>query len=126
MYGTLLELTTVSQSIGKSVEIIVTTNYIICVENRHIKEKIDIPLTKSCTIASNDKYKVIMVCDEGQGSVIHIAKLTVESCIGFNVTIYIEKPSWLIYQYFKMKLEDQYVIIEVPIRVESNKIYYVT
>jgi hypothetical protein len=30
-----------------------------------------------------------MVCDEGQGSVIHIAKLTDESCMGFNVTIYV-------------------------------------
>lgn len=38
----------------------------------------------------------------------------------------IQKPTWLIYQYFKMKFMDPFVIFEVPIRVETNRIYFLT
>lgn len=70
-----------------------------------------------CNIVSYEKGKGIFVCDEGQGSVINIFTFNETSCAGFNLKRNIAKPMWLIYQYFKMKFNEPFVVFEIPIRV---------
>ena len=65
-----------------------------------------------------------MVCDEGTETIITLIK-NVFLCEDFTTT-QIKKPSWLSYQFFKMKSSDNSLIFEVPIRYEYNKIYFLS
>lgn len=125
-FGNLLDLISINLDIGRSVEIIITSRYFICVENREIVITQNLSISKACTILGYDKNRGIFICDEGQGSVIKTFSFTNSSCEGLGSIEQIAKPSWLIYQYFRMKFKEKYAIFEIPIRVESNKIYFLT
>ena len=69
-------------------------------------------------------YNYLMVCDEGTETIISLIK-NVFLCEQFT-TKKIDKPSWLSYQYFKMKSSYNSLIFEVPIRFEYNKVYFLS
>lgn len=80
-YGDLLDMSSMSLSIGFSLEIVVTTKFILCVENKVIKLILEMgEPAQSCSIVNKEKKKVIIVCDKGQGSFISVISFG-ESCL---------------------------------------------
>lgn len=82
----------------------------MCVEDKKIAKWDQLPISKMCSFVSYDKGKGIFVCDEGQGSVINLFTFNDTTCEGLVLKRNIQKPSWLIYQYFRMKFSDPFVV----------------
>ena len=69
-YGQLLDFVNIDIRLDFSVNIIVTTNNILCVQNKVIKKIISTNVKKSCSMIMNSNVQILMICDQGTGTVI--------------------------------------------------------
>lgn len=80
-YGSLLDMTYINFGNHRSVEVIITTHNLLCVQNREISNN-SFPLntSKACNFVSFEKNKGLFVCDEGQGTIINLFYFQNFSC----------------------------------------------
>ena len=111
-YGKLLDFTSIQITIGKAIEIVVTTLNLICVEDKLIDNVIPFSTPKqACEIIRFESNQLFFVCDEDQKTVIKLLRIGESCSIAPDNLTTIERPSWLTYQYFHMKYVEPYVVL---------------